>query len=106
MTEPSEQRLLLLLKSQGELTAGELGARLGMTAMGARQHLLKLERRSLVLSADRREARGRPKKYWRLTAMGHGRFPDRHAVLTLELLRSIRAVFGAAGVERLIRHRE
>ena len=77
-----------------------------MTVAGARQHLLKLEAQSLVESEDRREGRGRPRKYWRLTREGHGRFPDRHSDLTLDLLRSLRDVFGNQGVDRLIEHRE
>jgi predicted ArsR family transcriptional regulator len=59
-----------------------------------------------VESEDRRKGRGRPRKYWRLTPRGHERFPDRHSDLTIDLLRSMREVFGDRGLDRLIEHRE
>ena len=77
-----------------------------MTSAGARQHLLKLETAGLVESEDQRQVRGRPRKYWRLAPRGHDRFPDRHSDLTLDLLQSMRDVFGDRGLEKLIGHRE
>ena len=85
---------------------GFLGAALGMTAPGAQQNLAKLALSDLVSHADRRQARGRPKRYWSLTEKGHARFPDRHSDLTVELLKSTEEVFGPKGLEKLIRHRE
>jgi predicted ArsR family transcriptional regulator len=102
----SRDRILFHLKTLGSQTAAEIGSRLGMTSAGARQHLLKLETAGLVESEDQREGRGRPKKYWRLGPRGHDRFPDRHSDLTLDLLVSMRDVFGDRGLEKLIEHRE
>lgn len=104
--ERNRDRILFHLKSRGSQTAGDVAQRLDMTAAGARQHLLKLLEAGLVESEDSREGRGRPKKRWRLTERGHARFPDRHSELTLELLKSTRALFGADGLDRLIAHRE
>jgi predicted ArsR family transcriptional regulator len=101
----SQDRILFHLKTRGSRTAAEVGGRLGMTPAGARQHLLKLESAGLVKAEDQRRGRGRPRKCWSLTQRGHGRFPDRHSDLTLELLRSTREVFGERGLERLIEHR-
>jgi predicted ArsR family transcriptional regulator len=102
----SQDRILFHLKTRGAQTAADVGMRLGMTSVGARQHLLKLETAGLVESEDRRQGQGRPRKFWRLTQRGHGRFPDRHSDLTLDLLRSTREVFGDRGLEKLIGHRE
>jgi predicted ArsR family transcriptional regulator len=102
----SRDRILFHLKTRGSQTAADIGSRLEMTSAGARQHLLKLETAGLVESEDQREGRGRPRKYWRLAQRGHDRFPDRHSDLTLDLLRSLRDVFGDRGVEKLIEHRE
>jgi predicted ArsR family transcriptional regulator len=102
----SQDRILFHLKTRGSQTAADVGVRLGMTPAGARQHLLKLEAASLVESENRREGRGRPRKYWRLTQRGHDRFPDRHSDLTLDLLRSVRDLFGDRGIQKLIEHRE
>jgi len=104
--ERSRDRILFHLKTRGSQTAADVGSRLDMTSAGARQHLLKLEAAGLVETEVRREGRGRPRKYWRLAPRGHERFPDRHSDLTLDLLRSMRDVFGERGLERLIEHRE
>jgi predicted ArsR family transcriptional regulator len=101
-----EDRVLYLLKSRGAQTAGIVGERLGMTSVGARKHLLRLEEKRLVQSEDQRAAVGRPKRYWSLTDRGHARFPDAHSDLTLELLQSLRKVFGESGMERILAQRE
>jgi len=106
MPRSSDDRILFHLKSRGPQTASDVGSRFGMTPTGARQHLCKLEADGLAEAEFRRQGRGRPKKYWRLTGRGHGRFPDRHADLTLELLKATKTVFGDKGLERLIRRRE
>ena len=106
MTEPSDERILFLIKSRGAQSAQDIGRQLGMTSVGARKHLAKLAERGLVTFEDRRERVGRPRRAWSLTEQGHGRFPDSHSVLTLELLGSLRSLFGEAGLERLIEDRE
>jgi len=98
--------LLYLLKTRGPQSAQALGEALGMTSMGARQHLLRLAGEDLVTSFERREGVGRPKQAWRLTDKGHGRFPDRHSDLTLELISSVRELYGEEGLNRLIEKRE
>ena len=102
----SQDRILFQLKTRGPQTAADLASRFDMTAAGARQHLIKLEAAKLVDSESRRGGRGRPRQYWRLTRRGHDRFPDRHSELTLELLRSVRELFGDRGLDKLIGHRE
>jgi predicted ArsR family transcriptional regulator len=106
MPEGSENRILFLLKSKGAQTAAALGEALGMTSVGARQHLLRLQEQGLVKTEDRRHTVGRPKRFWALTGAGHRRFPDTHSQLTLELVDSVRAVFGEEGLDHLIYHRE
>ena len=102
----SQDRILFHLKTRGSQTAADVGSRLGITPAGARQHLLKLETAGLVESENQNQGRGRPKKYWRLAQRGHDRFPDRHSDLTVDLLQSMRDVFGERGLEELIKHRE
>ena len=106
MPRSSDDRILFHLKARGPQTAFDVGSRFGMTPTGARQHLCRLESDGLVEGEFRRQRRGRPKKYWQLTGPGHGRFPDRHADLTLELLAATKSVFGEKGLARLVRRRE
>ncbi len=106
MPEASEDRILYMLKSRGEQTAITIANKLRMTSVGARKHLLNLHEGALVAYEDRREEVGRPKRYWTLSEKGHARFPDAHSDLTLELLTSVRRVFGEKGLDKLIDDRE
>lgn len=99
-------RLLHALKSAGPQTAEALGRKLGMTAVGARQHLLRLQEEGLVDAVDQSEGVGRPKRIWSLTEAGHARFPDNHAGLTLELITAIRKTGGEAMLDSVIEARE
>ena len=109
MNDPPDRtsdRLLHALKATGPQTAAALAARLAVTSVAVRQHLDRLAAGGLVAHEDRREAVGRPKRYWRLDEAGHRRFPENHAGLTLELISAVSAVFGEAGLDQLIDHRE
>lgn len=98
--------MLHALKSAGPQTAEALGHKLGMTAVGARQHLARLEEEALVDAVDQSEGVGRPKRIWSLTEAGHARFPDNHAGLTLELITAIRKTGGEAMLDQVIEARE
>jgi len=106
MPSDNSSRLLYTLKSRGPLATSTLARVLGITVVGIRQHLAKLHAEGLVAFDDRTGAIGRPKRFWRLTANGHGRFPDTHADLTVNLIGGIRSVFGEAGLDRLIAARQ
>ncbi|MDA0221014.1 MAG: transcriptional regulator [Proteobacteria bacterium] len=98
----SQEHILFLLKTKGPLTAQALAERLGITAMGVRQHLKRLTQDGLVDHRDERSGVGRPARHWSLTSRGHARFPDSHGELTVALLDSVRRVFGAKGLDKLI----
>jgi len=106
MPSDNSSRLLYTLKSRGPLTASALARALGITAVGIRQHLAKLYAEDLVAFDDQAGEIGRPKRFWRLTAKGHGRFPDTHGDLTVNLISGIRSVFGETGLDRLIKARQ
>jgi predicted ArsR family transcriptional regulator len=106
MPPDSGSRLLYMLKSRGSLTTSALARALGITVVGTRQHLAKLHAEGLVAFDDQAGEIGRPKRFWRLTAKGHGRFPDTHGDLTVNLIGGIRSVFGEAGLDRLIEARQ
>jgi predicted ArsR family transcriptional regulator len=99
-------RVLHALKAAGPQTAEALGRELNMTAVGARQHLTRLQDEELVAAEDRSEGVGRPKRLWSLTEAGHARFPDNHAGLTLELIAAIRKAGGEVLLDQVIGSRE
>lgn len=102
----SEERILRFLKFRGPQTAEAVSRRLDISVPGARKHLAAMLEGGLVSHFDEAGAVGRPRRHWRLTPKAQARFPDSHAVLTVEMIGSIRAVFGADGLDRLIAERE
>lgn len=106
MRQDSANRILFHLKTRGPLTAAALAKTLRITPMAIRQHLARLAGEDLVVHADLRHGVGRPRRYWRLAMKAEARFPDGHAQMTVELLATVRSVFGNRGLERLIAERE
>jgi predicted ArsR family transcriptional regulator len=98
--------ILFLLKTRGPNTAQQLADLLDLTSMGARRQLEAAQEKGFVAFEDVADKIGRPSRRWHLTDAGHARFPDRHADLTVQLIGQARAVFGQAGLERLIAARE
>jgi predicted ArsR family transcriptional regulator len=103
-SDPAAERILLQLKTRGPTGTLALAETLGLTGEAVRQQIVKLLDAGLVEGEAERGggSAGRPRKVWTLTAAGHARFPDAHAQLTAELIRTARRVFGEAGVDRLI----
>lgn len=106
MQDRTTNRMLYSLKVSGAQTAAALAERLDITAVAVRQMLGRLHESGLVDYEDSRESVGRPKRFWHLTDSGNAQFPDNHAGLTRDLITSISAVFGEAGLDQLISHRE
>lgn len=102
----NRQQLLHILKTLGPRSTSTLANRLEMTLAGVRKHLKLLQQDGLVSANDVASGVGRPDQVWRLTQSGHARFPDTHDSLTLDLIGSIRGVFGEAGLDKLIAVRE
>lgn len=100
------QSILNCLKTQGEVTAQEAADQTGLTSMGARGHLERLEQQQLVTFREVREGRGRPKRYWSLTSLGHQQFPQQYDHLSIELLENIKQLFGQPGLDQLIQARQ
>lgn len=106
MTDFGPTRVLEVLKTAGALTAARIGSELGMTAVGARQHLNRLCAAGLVTFADRRQGVGRPQRLWSLSDEGHAHFEDRHRDLASELLAAIVEAQGDDGLMRILAARE
>ena len=106
MRPRSATRLLHALKAAGPQSAAVIARHLGVTSTAVRQHLAKLQAEGLVAFEDRAAGVGRPRRRWRLTEKGHGRFPDSHAGLALDLIQTVGRVFGEEGLDELIAARE
>ncbi|GLS91864.1 transcriptional regulator [Psychromonas marina] len=102
----STAKIFQLLKENGEMSAKQLSERLAMTTMGVRQHLQLLEESGELTFFDKKAPRGRPTRLWKLTEKANHHFEDGHEELTVQLLISVKEVFGEAGLEKLISKRE
>jgi predicted ArsR family transcriptional regulator len=99
---PAADRFLVLLKTRGPQTAADLAKAAGVTGEAARQQLVRLAADGLVVATAEPRGVGRPAQVWALTEAGNARFPDAHAELTAQLIRSIREELGEAVLDRLI----
>jgi len=107
------EAMLYQLKSRGPQTAATLAAACAITPMGAHKQLKALQEQGLVVchepvdrATEPAAAAGRPARSWALTAAGHGRFPDRHGDLAVQLIRHASELLGPAALELLISARE
>lgn len=106
MQKSAADRILMLLKMRGEVTAAHIATELGITKEGARKHLLNLADQELIESYARSEGIGRPSTYYCLSAVGLSKFPDSHADITVQLLQSIKQLLGENALDLLITDRE
>ena len=89
-------KILMLLKMRGPLTALEIAHELKITKEGIRLQLLKFSEEGLIAAEHQSRGVGRPQKTFSLTPKGNARFPDTHAELTLKLINIISAMGGNA----------
>lgn len=106
MKKEIQLQILTFLKMRGEAHAQQIADRFEMTKEGARKHLLKLEGDGLIESFLKKEGVGRPISMFSLTEKGQGRFPDSHAMVTVQLLQSIKNLLGENALNLLINDRE
>ncbi|EMI7064349.1 MULTISPECIES: helix-turn-helix transcriptional regulator [Providencia] len=101
-------KVLFCIKTKGPISTAVIANDLNMTGEAARQHIQKLTSLGLVEGAQclSQTGAGRPRQNWVLTKLGHQRFPDTHAQLALQLIDSVRTIFGDEGLEKLISQRE
>ena len=94
--------ILKFLKTEGPADAATLAGHLRLTAMAVRQHLYELEDQKLVVAEERPVPRGRPAKYWKLTAKADRLFPQAYAELSLSLIDAVDRAFGESGLQKVI----
>ncbi|CAB3677812.1 hypothetical protein LMG3431_04198 [Achromobacter pestifer] len=96
----------MTLKTRGPQSIAVIAKAMDVTAEAVRQQMTRLHADGLVDSESHSAGRGRPTQIWFLTEAGHGRFPDTHAEMTVQMIGAVRQVFGDEGVEKLIQVRE
>lgn len=105
LLDSARGKVLAHLKRQGPQCAERVAEALGVTAMAVRQHLYALEADGFVAFTQEARPRGRPLKLWAAAGKADSYFPDAHAALSVDLIESVRSVFGEEGLDRLIQAR-
>jgi len=98
-------RVVNKLKRTHGMSVSELATSLGMSYMGIKQHCVDLEQRGYLDTVRRPNPKnriGRPELVYRLTRKAHELFPAASNELTLDLLASAQALYGAAAPEKLL----
>ncbi len=101
----SRRRILELLKMKGPMTAHQLAGELGITSMGARGHLIALERHGWIGHETQQRGMGRPSYMYFLTDIGDELFPRTYPQLANSLLDALHSLTGEEGIEQLFAQR-
>jgi len=88
------------------MTSRHVGEEMGVTPMGARQHLTAMEKDGLVTSEFVRQKAGRPALYFKLTEAADSYFPQNYAPLALNILKSLEQIDGRTKIEEIFNHRQ
>ena len=103
LLQPVRARIIRELKMSDGMAVPALVEALGMSYMGIKQHLQKLEKGGFVKTwRVPRQASGRPEKLYQLTAACDPLFPQGTTGLTLGLLQSADEVLGASAAEKIL----
>lgn len=101
----TRRRILMLLKEKGELTADELADLLGISAVAVRRHLTKLESDQLVKYKEVQRGMGRPSFVYHLGEAASNFFPRRYEELAVNVLETIRELYGSEAIDVIFRMR-
>ncbi len=102
----TKDRIIMLLKKTGGLTAEDLSKRVGITPMGIRQHLIALERKGIVSYDAKKHGIGRPVFIYSLTDRADDIFPKVYRDFSLDLLKDLERLDGRGKIEGLLRMRK
>ncbi len=102
---PARMEILEILKKKGRMTARQIGESLGITPMGARQHLIAMEKDNLVVSQFVRQRAGRPTLFYELSPDAQNYFPQNYISLVLNLLKGLEELEGRAKVDEVLQLR-
>lgn len=102
----TRRRIMLLLLTDGPITASQVGKKLKLSTAGIRRHLDILLEEGLTETVDRASTgRGRPAKHFRLSDTGRAAFGHAYDELAADALDALRAVGGGDAVKAFAKAR-
>lgn len=102
--QSTRQQILEYLQRHGRGTVKDLGALLGLTSTGIRQHLTVLERDGLVEAREERGRVGRPTLVYSLTEEADELFPKTYDLLATLLLEEVRSSEGKEKLHHILQN--
>lgn len=101
------KKVLFCIKRYAPIGTTAIADKLDISNEATRQHIQKLLKMQLIEGQDETEVQvGRPRQEWIITKEGNHYFPDTHADLTIQLIHSVKQIFGVEGLNQLIMQRE
>ena len=102
---PTRTHILQFIKQKGRTCIREISCALGVTPMGVRRHVDRLETLGMIRKEKQRCGRGRPSDAIALTELGDGMFTKAYDRFSTDLLRSVALQGGQRKVDRLFDQR-
>lgn len=102
----TRDRVLELIKKEGNISVKSLTEAIGITPMAIRGHLAKLEKEELIEVSTLRQKLGRPLQVFRLTAKGEAQFPKAYDSFALDLIEDIKNLDNGKTLHKVVQARE
>jgi len=103
---PTRERVMRLIKREGQISVKALTEEIGITPMAIRGHLNKLEKDELINVDTVRQKLGRPLQVFSLTEKGDSFFPQDYGQFAVELLQDLQEMDGGKTLSLVMRRRE
>ncbi len=104
IAKPQIVALFDALKRSAGLSVGEIAEELGMSYMGVKAYCVDLKKRGYFDTWRRPKEVGRPEITYRLTHKAQLLFPQLSNELTMDVLESVRQIFGPNATEKVLFH--
>jgi predicted ArsR family transcriptional regulator len=102
LTDKTREKILQLLKINGEMPVSALSQELEVSGVNIRGHLSRMERDGLIsMRCEKSQERGRPSYLYKLTEKGHANFPSAYNQLANDVLKQVKQLFGIQAVSSI-----
>jgi len=103
---PTRERVMRLIKREGQVSVKTLTEEIGITPMAIRGHLNKLEKDDLIHVDTVRQKLGRPLQVFSLTEKGDSFFPQDYGNFAVELLQDLKEMDDGKTLSLVMQRRE
>ncbi|MBI4850925.1 MAG: transcriptional regulator [Acidobacteria bacterium] len=102
LTDKTREKILQLLKINGEMPVSTLSEELNVSGVNIRGHLSRMERDGLIsMRCEKSQERGRPSYLYKLTERGQAHFPSAYNQLASDVLKQVKQIFGMQAINSI-----